>query len=453
MAMKKCSALRHPSRLRDRIQPAARRRLAWTGVTLAVIFMAKPAFALEFGPDNMFFISGFAKAEVVRATNQCPNCQWEPGEDKQRQWADAVIPGAPVVTKNQTLTLFQPYLGAKVNLPNGFKLSGLLSQRWRDGSVDIPGYWYEANIALSHEEYGSLRVGSMTTRAWSISDYPYGTNINLAFPWASSGAGYGLLQNAIRYTSRLLDVADGDLVLEATYSFGNTDFKTNKPSFLELWAQYRRGDLVVDTMYQNTRNGTPSAWGQGPFTGLTYNPADDSKLGGSGQGILLAMARYQVDSKIEISGGIRYNWWSGAYAVVTQPGIPAQWNSMFNVDWGGTRNGVPNPGYSATSTDVMAGARYRMGKWVASAGAMRLGKASTSNPSERGQSNTEIIGALGLSYEFGNGLILYGMAGGVIYGQLGLSPMSSATNSGYTGVDSRVRTSGNWAGLGATYTF
>ncbi len=415
--------------------------------------MSTASQAIEFGPDNMFFVTGFAKAEIQRGNNQCIDCQWEANEDKQRQWADAVIPGAPITTANRHVTLVQPYFGVKINLPEGFKLTGMLSQRWRDGSVDIPGYYYEANIGLSHEEYGALKVGSMPTRGWSVADYPYGTNVGLSFPWAQSGAGYGLLKNAIRYTSRLLDVADGDLTLEATYSFGNTAFKINKPSFLELYAQFHRGDLVIDAMLQDSRNGTPSAWGQSPFSGLTYDPADDDKLGGSSQGILMAMARYQVDSKIEISGGIRRNWWSGAYAVITKPGLPSQWNSMFNVDWGGARNGVPNPGYSAASVDVMLGLRYRMGKWTASTGVMNLGKASTSNPSERGQSNTETIGDIGLQYDFGNGLLVYGFVGGVIYGQYGLSPMSNPSNSGYTGVDSRVSSRGNWVGLGTTYTF
>lgn len=77
--------------------------------------------------------------------------------------------------------------------------------------------------------------------------------------------------------------------------------------------------------------------------------------------MLMAMARYQVNAKIEVSGGLRFNRWSGAYAVQTTTGAQGQWNSMFNVDWGGTRDGVANPGYAATSTDLMLGLRYRMG--------------------------------------------------------------------------------------------
>ena len=421
-------------------------------VALAALALSTASQGVEFGPDAMFSLTGFAKAEVQRGTNHCPDCQWALGEDKQRQWADALRPGAEYRTRETNVTLFQPYFGAKYSLPGGFKASALLSQRWRDGKVDIPGFWYDKNIALSHEDYGRLAIGSMTTRAWSVADYPYGTNVGLADVWGSSGAGYGLLKNAVRYTSRIMDVAQGDLVLEATYDRGNTKFTKNKPRFWELWAQYQNGDLEVQGMYQDTRNGNPQAWGHGPFYALAQDPASDKLLGGSGQSIAMAMAKYQVDSRIEVSGGVRRNRWSGAYPVVigsntTSIGPQAIWSSMFNVDWN------TNTPYSATSTDIMLGARYRLGKWSASTGMAYLGKASTANPSERGQSNSALVNTLGLNYDVGHGLQLYGLAGMVHYGRRGLSPMSIPGNAAFTNVDSRVNTRGNWFGLGAVYVF
>ena len=35
----------------------------------------------------------------------------------------------------------------------------------------------------------------MTTRAWSVADYPYGTFVGIARSWPSSGAGYGINSN------------------------------------------------------------------------------------------------------------------------------------------------------------------------------------------------------------------------------------------------------------------
>jgi hypothetical protein len=251
-------------------------------------------------------------------------------------------------------------------------------------------------------------------------------------------------------------VLEGDLVLEATYSMGNTGFKINKPMFWEVWASYGRGPLRADFIWQDTHNGTPAAWGHGPFTGLTYNPADDSKLGSSGQGIAMLMARYEIGSGWELSGGVRRNEWSGAYAVQTVPGTattPGQWNNMFNVNWGGTLNGVPNPGYSANSIDYLLGLRYRWGKWIASTGMAYLGKANTANPSERGQSNSTLINTFGLSYNYGQGFKFNGVLGFVQHARLGLAPMSSPDNTSFTKVDSRVSQYGNWFTVGFTYNF
>ena len=428
------------------------RSLHWLpfGLLATGLLAALPAAAIDFGP---FSLNGFAKAEVQRGTNICTDCQRELGENRQRRWADDIVYGKHFGTETTHVTLVQPYLGVKQDVGAGFKVFGLLSQRWRDGKVDLPGWLYERNVGISHEDYGSLRIGSMTTRGWSVADYPYGTNVGVSDAWGSSGAAYGLLSNAVRYQSRKLDVLEADLVLEVTYDKGKSGWKKNKPMFWEIYGQFVKGDLVVDAMAQVTRNGEPVAWGHAPFGGLTPFPADDSKLGSSGQSMAMAMARYQIDSKIEVSGGIRFNRWSGAYAVQTTTGPLGQWNNMFNVDWGGTLNGVPNPGYGARSMDLMLGLRYRMGAWTGSTGMVHLGKASTDNPSERGQSNTLTINTLGLNYDFGNGLQAYGLAGMVHYGRKGLAPLSMPSHSAFTNVDSRVATRGNWFGAGAVYTF
>lgn len=410
---------------------------------------APAAQAVDFGP---FTLTGFIKAEAVRGSNQCPDCQRFPDENRQREWADELVVGTPYGTKTNVVTLAQPFLAARFDLPQGFKLRGLVSQRWRDGKVDIPGWWYEKNVAVEREDLGALRIGAMTTRAWSIADYPFGSDIGLSDPWASSGAGYGLLGGAIRYTAPTLDVADGDLVLEVTYDDGPSGWKVNKPRFLEVWARYVRRDWKVDLIVQDTRNGMPVAWGHAPFAGISPYASDDGKFGGSGQSIVSLMGTLQWNAQWSFQGGLRANRWSGAYAVITQPGPPALWNNMFNVDWGGTLDGVANPGYAARSVDMVAGAKWREGPWSAHVGLTHLGKASTDNPSERGQSNSATLGAAGLSRDLGQGLQVYGLAGIVRYGKKGLAPLSMPSHSAFSNVDSRVARSGNWIGLGAVYT-
>jgi len=421
-------------------------------VAAACLLASAPAAAVDFGP---FSLTGFAKAEVTRTTNVCIDCQKEPLENRQRFWADDLVYGKRFGTDTSQVWLFQPYLGAKFDLPQGFRLTGLLSQRIRDGKVDIPGFLYEKNVALQHEEYGRLAVGAMTSRAWSLADYPTGTVYGLSDAWASGGAGYALLNHAIRYTYRPLDVFEGDLVLEATYDSGTRGWERNKPHFLEIYAQYVRGDLVAEMMYQVSRNGEPVSWGHAPFSGLTFNPDDDDKLGSSGQSILMFMARHPITSSLEMTGGIRFNYWSGAYAVPTTFGRNGQWNNMFNVDWGGfDANGVPNPGYSARTIDLMLGARYRINQRMAfTTGLVYLGEGSTDNPSERGQSNSATINNFGLNYDVAPGFSVYALAGMVHYKRKGLAPLSMPSHNAFTGVDPRVATRAHWFGLGAVYTF
>ena len=425
--------------------------------------------AVDFGP---FTLNGFAKVDVSRTTNQCGqsadatsftpdgSCQRFPNENRQRFWADEIVSGTKYGTKTSTITLLQPYLGAKFKLPRGFELSGLLSQRWRDGKVDISkNVYYEKNVALSHQDYGRVSVGSFPTRSWSLADFPYGSDIGVGDAWASSGAGYGLLGHAVRYTSPILDFMNGDLVLEATYDTGLSGWKKNNPWFVELYAQYIVGDLHLDLIYQTNRNGEPVSWGKAPFRSLTFDQGADALLGGSGQSIAMLMARYQLTRDIKVFGGVRFNRWSGAYAVITVPGnaqgtaSPAQWNFMFNVDWGGTLNGVPNPGYAATSTDISAGLTYTHGQWTASTGMVVLGTASTKNPSERGQSNSAVINNIGLGYDFRNGFQVSAGLSMIHFSQLGLAPLSMPATTAFFGVDPRVAKRGNSFGMSATYSF
>jgi hypothetical protein len=425
---------------------------------VAGLLLGGPAAALDFGP---FSLTGFAKVDVTRISSECPleDCQVEKFASREFVWSDELVQGAGYGAGTTHVTLFQPYLGAKFDLPRGFKLSGLLSQRWRDGKEDFKGFLYDRSLAISHEDYGRLGVGAMQTRAWSMADFPFGSDIGVGDPWASSGAGYGLLTRAARYTSRLFDVAEGDLVLEATYDFGKSGWQRNKPRFWELWAQYRRGDLGVDVMVQEGRNGPPVSFGHAPFSSLFYDSRFDQDLGGSSQSIAMIMARYKVDARLELSGGLRGNRWSGAYAKFLQSKAvnPAGfdiWNNPFNVDWSTDLGGGVYKGYAAKSVDVVLGARYAINsKLAAYTGMVHLGTASTDNPTERGQSNSATFNTIGVSYDYGQGLRLNAVAGIVNYGRRGLAPTSMPSHQAFTGIDSRIEKRGNWFGAGATFTF
>jgi hypothetical protein len=442
-----------------------------SAVALAIASFVTPAQAIDFGPDGMFSLTGFAELTAGMQGNYCKKCQVaDSSASKQVQASDAIAPGKPYGDVVTTFWQFQPFLGMKTKIGGGFEVVGLLSQRWRDGAVDgqsvetryggkvdVPGYWYEKNIGIGHEDYGSVRIGAMTTRAWSVADFPYATNVGLSSAWASSGAGYGMLANAIRLGSRPLDVAEGDLFLELTYDRGDTNFTRLKPAFYELYAQFHKGDLVIDAMYQDATNGGPGAWGHAPFSSVTpfsqddsyVNPGNGTSLSGNKQSMALVMARYEVNAKLQVSGGVRRNQWSGA-SVIYNPAT--NWTTAFNVDYSNPF-AASNMGYGATSTDVLLGARYRWGKWLFSTGMVHLGKAATDNPSERGQSNAATFNTVGAQYEIRQGLNLQATAGSVQYARRGLSPMSMPGNDSFSNVDSRVSTSGRWLTLGMVYVF
>lgn len=450
----------HPPHSRtDRIAKRVRRTalVRACSAAAAALGLAGSAAALDFGP---FKLNGFVKAEATRVSTFCKDnsCQVDPGASKEFIWADELVQGKGYGNGTTHVTLVQPYLSTKFDLGGGFKLSGLISQRWRDGKVDFKGFWYDKSVSLAHEDYGVLTVGAMTTRAWSMADFPFGSDIGLSDPWASSGSGYGLLTRAIRVTSRLFDVAEGDLVIEGTYDMGERGWSRNKPQFFELWMHYGRGDLSLDLMLQDARNGTPSAFSHGPFTSLFYDKQFDADLGGSSQGIAMLMGRYRYTRQLEFMGGVRANRWSGAYAKLLQTRIENPegfdvWNNPFNVDWSTDLGGGVYKGYAARSTDVVLGTRYTVGKWTASAGLLHLGKASTDNPSERGQSNSALIGTVGLGYDVMPGLRVYGNAGAISYRRKGLAPTSMPANAAFTGIDSRIKRNGNWFGAGVVYTF
>jgi hypothetical protein len=84
---------------------------------------------------------------------------------------------------------------------------------------------------------------------------------------------------------------------------------------------------------------------------------------------------------------------------------------------------------------------------------VHLGAAATSNPSDRGQSNSATINTVGLNYNFRNGFEAYTSLGAVQYAKRGLSPLSMPGNAAFTNVDSRVATRGYWLTVGAVYVF
>ena len=410
------------------------------------------AQAFEYGP---FSLTGFVKLSAGLVSNGCEGCQRDPTAPRHFIWADDLVFGKKYGSLSTDSVQIQPTLGVKFDLPQGFTVSAAYSQRYRDGEVDLLGVVYERSATLKHEYYGAVQIGNFVSRGWNRPDYPYASDLGQTV-FSDSGAAYGILTKAVRYTSRELFVADGNLVLEAAYDQGDTQFKRNKPQLVEFWALWARGPLLVEAVVQSAKNGAPAAFAKAGFTGLTPFPErDDQQLNGSSQGIFMLLGKYQIGTAYEVSGGLRFNRWSGAYAVPLTTGPLAQWNNPFNVNWGGfDANGVPNPGYAARSTDFMLGLRkYVNPQLVAYSGLTYLGRAQTDNPSERGQSNTALLASLGARYAVGGGLTVSGAVNAVAYGRKGQAPLSMPAHNAFSNVDSRIAQRGNWVTVEANYQF
>ena len=436
------------------------------GLTTAVLLSTvSSVWAWDIGPLTL---RGFVLGQVSWATNQCEDCQRYSDEDRQREWADEIVAGKEYKPQASTFSLFQPYLELRpIYLGQGIRFSALLSQRWRDGRVDLPGIWYEKSLTVEKEYYGALRLGAYPTRGWSVADYPYGSNVGLADAWGSSGSGYGLLANALRYSAPVQDLLGGEFRWEVTHDFGDSRYDSDS-SFWEVYGQYARGALVTDWIYQVARNGRPGSWTHGPFLGLTDDPGDDNgAIPENTQTLLLGMFRYQLTNQLELSGGLRRNYWSGTDAVMVGQNAEGVnlWNNMFNVDWNAADQtnssyntlygGVYKPGYPAMSYDYLLGGRYRPNdQWTVSSGVVHLSEAQTDNPMERGQSNALTLGTLGVSYQGLYPGVTVSASGSLVrYKKQGLAPLSMPSHSAFSGVDSRVATTGESVGAGVLYVF
>jgi hypothetical protein len=209
---------------------------------------------------------------------------------------------------------------------------------------------------------------------------------------------------------------------------------------------------------QSARNGAPAAFAKAAFTGLTPFPdRDDQQLGGSSQGMFMLLGKYQIGTAYEVSGGLRVNRWSGAYAVQLTPGCASAVEQPFQRRLGRLRcqRRAPTPVMRRSSTDVMLGLRkYINPKLVGYAALTYLGKASTDNPSERGQSNSALFVSLGARYAVDQRPQRVGVGERMVsYGHKGLAPLSMPAHDAFSNVDSRVAKRGNWVSVEANYQF
>ncbi len=450
------------------------------------------AYAVQFGPLTL---SGFGKDEITTANNV--GTVNDNGAMPLPCYGDAreVLPtsrtpgsqqyclptGAGTVTTPSPM--FQLTGTLKHEFDNGVTVQGVLTKRIRSGSNDVVGQnWYEKYVAISYPSMGQLSVGTQLARAWSRQDgfsYPIG----LSTAWSETGAGFGILPDAVRFTSRMFHSSYGKFTLEATYA---TNHAYNQyvgpqlagpaptPQMLELFAQFSNRSNLIEFTYEISRGAGQSSWGKNPFVGasnlpvLTVNGTNGTTTNYYDsepvQSVAILEGDHWFTPQWMFTWGLRHSYWSGAsttcgYVTSLGPGL----GGGCTYPSGGfnyavlTSGGTPvQPGYSASTNDFLLGLSHYRGLWTYTAGMVYLGRARTDNPTQWGQDNWAVVTNLGIYRkvpEIYRNLSVYAGFGYVHFGQLGAPPLSMTSVSQFGGVNSWVSRDGESVTLGALITF
>jgi hypothetical protein len=418
-------------------------------------------------------LSGFVKGELYRATNQSTglvNCGYT--SDPRGVFGTNCQPGPATTLSPQPLNMEQITGDLSHEFDSAWKIDARLAYRWRNGQADIVGQQIiEQNLGVSYPKLGELRGGTMLTRSWSRSDsfsYPLG----MSSPWSETGAGYGMVRKALRYSTPILEFEGGrKLTIEGTYASDDPVFAQNapyvsydevppKPELWEIFMQYSDPSNLVEYVFQKSTGGQQSSFAKGPFLGDVGN-ADN--LGAPGipgaytrptENVNILQGNHYFNTTWVATLGVRRNYWSGVayqcdYAPLAAGGSGCYFPSGFS-------NASDNMGHDAWSFDFMGGIKNIDGLWTYGVGFVRLNKAYTTTPTEYGQSNAATFVNIQVNRkvpELYKNLELYTGVGQVRFDNYGPAPLSMPNELADFGVDPRNQRFGTLFTLGATLTF
>lgn len=441
---------------------------ALTGtLALGLALAARIAPAAQFGGWE---VTGFMKDEFSICDN-CSRGPVNPSTFDPRGALTIVNPmlnqGGPSYHTSANLGLAMLTVGYGHEFDNAVKVEGRVTGRMRNNAADIYDNWViDAYAGLVHPRAGSLHVGKMASRSWTRSDsfaYPVG----LSSPWAESGAGYGVLPQALRYATREFETPAGKLRFEATLAraerrrpinAGTTITRAPSPELYELFVQFSDEKNLVEVVYQDSKGGRQSSFSKGAFYGAqgdTNGPAGSPGYRAPSESVLILQGTHWFNQSWRVSYGLKRNRWSGQqqqcdYGPVSAVASACYW------DQPGFNYANDAKLYSADTTDLMGGVAYTRGLWTLTAGGVMLRKASTANPTEWGQSNSATFTNLGVYRklpEVYKDLEVYGGIGRVEFGRRGPAPLSMPDNTAFFGADPRTAKSALGFTIGANLKF
>ena len=447
---------------------------------------------------NTWEISGFVKVEATRAS-ETPR-QISPNDSlykyDQRN-AFVPVPSNPSLgSRSSSLALQQLALGYSHETEGAVTFEARASYRWRS-TADLGEWfsasdvsyrsgkglanrdWFEKFIGVSRPDLGFVRYGTQLSRTWARSDsfsYPIG----LANQWAGTGAGFSVMPEALRLTSKPFEDGIGKLTFEVSLGRDrlNTDIVqqnrltqsniayqpgATEPRLVELFLQYSRERHLIEFTLQNVTGARQSSFGKAPLVGWIGDP-DAMSVGGvwlprragkPGQSAAVLQGNYWPNPQNMLTYGARHNRWTGSAANCAYDTV--QKVCLFGFDPGFNYGDLNSDytGYRASNYDLMLGWSHYRGLYTYTAGGVYYGRASSANPIEWGQSNTALSLNLGIYRklpEVHKGASVYGGIGWSRVSRLGPAPVSMPDNL-FLGFNSHYDRSGSAATVGFNLVF
>ncbi|MCC7200860.1 MAG: hypothetical protein IT483_15215 [Gammaproteobacteria bacterium] len=436
-------------------------------LAVSAALLAPPALAEQFGPLE---VVGFAKDEF----SFCDNCSSGIVNPSAYDPRGVLSPPDPMLNQggesestSANLGLVMLTLRLRHEFDNAVSIEAGTSGRMRNNGPDIYDNWMtDLYAGVSHPTYGSLQVGKMATRTWTRADsfaYPLG----LSTSWAESGAGYGVVPEALRYATREFEIPTGKIRFEATMGRARERVPLNpsstvipppSPKMLEVFIQYSNSKNLIEAMFQGTSGGRQSSFSKGAFYGAqgdTNGPTGSPGYEKPTQNVSIIEGTYWHSPTWKVSYGIKRSEWSGQQQQCDYgPVSPIASDCFF--DQPGFNYASDLRMHHAIEWDAMLGVGYTRGLWVYTLGGVRMNKAYVKTPTEWGQSNTATFVNFGVYRklpEVYKNLEIYGGLGRVMFGRQGPAPLSMPSNTAFGGVDPRISESGNSATIGVNLTF
>ena len=458
------------------------------------------AFTIDDDFGNRYELAGFAKVEWTRlgeAKKVIPDPLSAFTYDNRNALS---VPAASLTTPSDQSgesTLHQLTLGFSHEMDSALALEARLTHRWRSqerafdfltSSPDVDYKsgssfpsdtdWFEKLVGISRPDLGTIRVGTQLSRSWSRSD-SFSFPVGLSGQWADSGAGFGILPEAVRVSSPIFEDGSGKLSAELTVA--RNELNTNNvqqnrlttngtpfgpepttPKLVELFLQYSRDKHLIELTVQSASGAKQTSFGKSALVGWIGDPdtsQNDSTVprrsGKPDQSLVMLQGNYWPDTKNMVTWGVRRNRWSGSAPSCNFDTTKAV--CLFGIDAGFNYGPAAQEyaGFKAETWDMMLAWSHYQGLVTYTVGGVYFGKANSDNPIEWGQSNSAISLNLGVSRRVPE--ILKGMTvtGGLAFDQfskLGPAPISMPGNS-FLSTNSLYDKKGYALTLGTTVTF